>query len=406
MKTKSEAPEKIASYLRPVENQLGRRVKSLRSDNGTELKNTKTKEMMDKLGILHTFMNVHTPEQNGRIEREMRTIIEAARAAIHADELDERLWAEAMNHAIFTINHTGTSNVPGKSPGELWFGRKMKIEKLRPFGCECYVLTHAQNRGKIDSKSEKGILVGYDIDSPCYRMQEEYDSLMEMKTWTLVDCPEGVKPITCRWVLREKADGRLKARLVARGFEQKGGVDYAETFSPVARHASIRLLLSHAASEKMKLVSFDVKTAFLYRNLEQVIYMKQPEGFDDGSGKVCKLDKTLYGLKQAPSMWNERVTTHFEKKIGLINTDDDPCIYYNKDKSIMLFVDDGLIAGKNEDEIYRILGEINKEFQITISKKAQDKLTYLGMEIKIDQDGIFANQPRYTEKILRKMKLE
>lgn len=542
MKTKSEAPEKIESYLRLVENQLGRRVKSLRSDNGTELKNTKTKQMMDKLGIFHTFTNVHTPEQNGRIEREMRTIVEAARAGIHADGLDERLWAEAMNHAIFTINQTGTSNVPGKSPAELWFGRKMKIEKLRPFGCECYVLTQAQKRGKIAKKSEKGILVGYDIDSPCYRiylreqrevvcsdnvifdekktrlrqgteletlapegtpvkqeesssesegedenwgtgessepsdnetrttppeeeterrtlrdrktlqppprlrdcvldfrrggksakvamigeaedisvgealkdekwrraMQEEYDSLIGMKTWKLVDCPKGVKPITCRWVLREKADGSYKARLVARGFEQKEGVDYTETFSPVARHASIRLLLSHAASEKMKLVSFDVKTAFLYGNLEQDIYMNQPEGFDDGSGKVCKLNKSLYGLKQAPRMWNERVTTFFEEKLGLISTDDDPCIYYNKDKSIMLslFVDDGLVVGQNEDEIYKLLEEIRKEFQITFSKKTQDKLTYLGMEIKIDQDGIFVNQPRYTEKILRKMKFE
>lgn len=539
MKAKSETPEKIASYLRLVENQLGRRVKSLRSDNGTELKNTKTKEMMNKLGIFHTFTNVNTPEQNGRIERDMRTFVEAARAAIHADGLDERLWAEAMNYAIFTINQTGTSNVPGKSPAELWFGRKMKIEKLRPFGCECFVLKQAQKKGKIDRKSEKGILVGYDIDSPCYRiylkekreivtsdnvifaeekiklrqgseletlasegilekqdesssesdeedencrteenaeeasdkengtqppeeeprrrtlrdrrtlqppprlrdcvldrksvkvaiigetenisvsealkdekwrqaMQEEYDSLMDMKTWELVDCPEGMKPITCRWVLREKTDGRYKARLVARGFEQKEGIDYEETFSPVARHASIRLLLSHAASEKMKLVSFDVKTAFLYGKLEQVIYMNQPEGFNDGSGKVCKLDKSLYGLKQAPRMWNERVTTYFEDKIGLINTDDDPCIYYNEDKSIMLslFVDDGLIAGKDENEIYRLLGKISKEFQITFSKKLQDKITYLGMEIKIDQNGIFVNQPLYTEKILRKMKLE
>ncbi|CAB3236802.1 unnamed protein product [Arctia plantaginis] len=170
MKTKSEAKAKIESYLRLVENQLGRRVKSLRSDNGTELKNAKTKELMDKLGIFHTFTNVDTPEQNGRVEREMRTIVEAARAEIQADGLNERLWAEAMNHAIFTINQTGTSNVPGKSPAELWFGRKMKIEKLRPFGCECYVLTQAQKRGKINRKSEKGILVGYDIDSPCYRI--------------------------------------------------------------------------------------------------------------------------------------------------------------------------------------------------------------------------------------------
>lgn len=131
-------------------------------------------------------------------------------------------------------------------------------------------------------------------------MSEEYDLLMEMKTWELVKMPEGVKPLTNRWVLRQKENGMCKARLVARGFEQRQGIDFSETFSPVARHNSIRLILSIAASRKMKLMTFDVKTAFLHGDLKEEIFMYQPEGFNDNSERICKLKKSLYDLKQAP----------------------------------------------------------------------------------------------------------
>jgi len=109
-----------------------------------------------------------------------------------------------------------------------------------------------------------------------------------MKTWDLVKAPDKAQPLTCRWILRQKQDDRLKARLVARGFEQKEGIDYSETFSPVVRHVSIRLILSLAASNKMKLMTFDVKTAFLHGELKEEIFMYQPEGFNDGTGRVCK----------------------------------------------------------------------------------------------------------------------
>ena len=120
-------------------------------------------------------------------------------------------------------------------------------------------------------------------------------------------------------------------------------------------------MLSNAAIQKMKLVLFDVKTAFLYGNLEEEIYMHQPKGFEDGTKYVCKLQKGLYGLKQAPRNWHDTISKFLEKKIGLMNTDDDPCLYYNKNKTILitLFVDDGLIAGYDEKEIYKILDIIN-----------------------------------------------
>lgn len=245
------------------------------------------------------------------------------------------------------------------------------------------------------------------LQDPNWRkaMQEEYDSLMKMQTWRMEKCPKDMKPLTCKWVLREKADGRLKARLVARGLEQREGLDYAETFSPVARHASIRLILSHAASKKMKIVTFDVKTAFLYGKLYKVLYMKQPEGFEDGSDNDCRLQKAIYGLKQAPKCWNKEATNCFEE-MGLTSTDDDPCVFYNKDRSILmsLFVDDGLIAGTNEREIFKLLKQISKEFEITYPKTIQDDITYLGMELKVREDGIFVSQPRYTEKMLKKMR--
>lgn len=103
-------------------------------------------------------------------------------------------------------------------------------------------------------------------------MTEEFDSLIKMKTWKLVEPPKQVQPLTCRWIQRQKEDGRLKAKLVARGFEQKEGVDYSEIFSPVVHDVSIRLILSLAASNRMKLMTFEVKTAFLHGNLKEDLY--------------------------------------------------------------------------------------------------------------------------------------
>ncbi|KAK2577906.1 hypothetical protein KPH14_000777 [Odynerus spinipes] len=150
-------------------------------------------------------------------------------------------------------------------------------------------------------------------------MNDEIKSLHENQTWVLVEKPYNQKVIDNRWVYTTKlnSDGtkRYKARLVVKGYTQTEGLDYKETFSPVVRFDTIRTLLSVAAREALRLTQFDIKTAFLYGILDENIYMKQPEGYNDGTARICKLHKSLYGLKQAPRCWTEHFTD-FVKSFG------------------------------------------------------------------------------------------
>ncbi|KAI9180050.1 hypothetical protein LWI28_000646 [Acer negundo] len=154
-----------------------------------------------------------------------------------------------------------------------------------------------------------------DVDSRHWQkaMQSEIESMFDNKVRSLVDLPKGIKPIGCKWVYKRKRgmDGKVetfKARLVVKGYTQKEGIDYEETFSPVAMLKSIRILLSIAASLDLEIWQMDVKTAFLNGSLDESIYMMQPEGFIEKGkvDKVCKLQKSIYGLKQASRSWNIR----------------------------------------------------------------------------------------------------
>jgi hypothetical protein len=152
--------------------------------------------------------------------------------------------------------------------------------------------------------------------------QEEYDSLVVNNPWSLVPLPKGRKPISYKWVFKIKHGvhgevERYKARFVARGFTQTFGVDYNETFAPVAKFVSICCILALAAIENMEIHQMDVKTAFLNGDLEEEIYMEQPKGFtQEGEHLVCKLHKSLYGLKQSPRAWNQKLDV-FLKSIKL-----------------------------------------------------------------------------------------
>ena len=138
-------------------------------------------------------------------------------------------------------------------------------------------------------------------------MFEERTSLDENHTWDLVQLPEGMRVVGCKWEFKKKPGAsdedqpQYKARLVAKGFAQKEGVDYNEIFSLVVKHTSIRLMLAIVAHEDMELEQLDVKTTFLHGDLEETIYMQQPEGFIEPGSEhlVCKLRKSLYELKQS-----------------------------------------------------------------------------------------------------------
>jgi hypothetical protein len=142
-----------------------------------------------------------------------------------------------------------------------------------------------------------------------HAIQAELAQLRQKGTWKLIEKPADAIPISNKWVLTKKRDKegnvvKYKARLVARSFTQRPGLDYGETFSPVVRFETIRALLAMVASKKLKVRQLDVKGAYLNGILTQPIYMEQPCGFDDGSGLVCLLIKSIYGLKQAGRVWN------------------------------------------------------------------------------------------------------
>lgn len=241
-------------------------------------------------------------------------------------------------------------------------------------------------------------------------MDEEFDSLIKNGTWKLVDFPNGEKVIDNKWVfkIKEKPNGiidRYKARLVVRGFTQQHGINYHETFSPVVRFSSIRAMLAICAARNMKLMQFDVKTAFLHGDLAEDVYMKQPVGYDDGSGKVCKLVKSLYGLKQASRCWNKKFT-NLIKKIDFEVCKADPCVFVRKREGeltmIAIYVDDGLIVSTSNACIQPVIEFLQNNFEIKVTEAGY----YLGFEINHRPNGsIHINQAAYTRKVLNRFNM-
>ena len=240
-------------------------------------------------------------------------------------------------------------------------------------------------------------------------MREEYESLVKNKTWELVDLPQGRTPISCKWVYKIKYDSsgnieRYKARLVARGFTQRYGIDYEETFAPVVKFASLRCLLALAAFEDMELHQMDVKTAYLNGDLKEEIFMEQPEGFDTGDGKMCRLRKSLYGLKQAGRTWYEKIDNTFAE-LGFVRSEADHSIYV-KDKDgvktiIALYVDDLVIACNDEAALASIKRELGQHYEM----KDLGTLHYcLGLRITRNRETrtIAIDQTRYIEGVLER----
>ena len=190
---------------------------------------------------------------------------------------------------------------------------------------------------------------------------KEYQSLIDNKTWVKVKLPNGRSPIGCKWVYKLKLNQRgeierYKARLVAKGYSQKEGIDYFETFAPVLKYKSLRILLSLAAIMDMEVKQMDVETAFLNAEIKEEVYMKQPEGFSDGDpSNVYRLLKTLYGTKQAPHEWNNTLN-EFILSLGFTRCKSDTCTYIkfsrtNQPIIIGIFVDDIIILYKQNDEL-------------------------------------------------------
>ncbi|GKA36129.1 retrovirus-related pol polyprotein from transposon TNT 1-94 [Tanacetum coccineum] len=420
LKTKDEVFQMFVSFYKLVLTQFDKKVKIVRSDNGTEFTNHKMSEFFNEMGILHQTTCAYTPQQNGIAERKHRHLLNVARSLMFQGGIPLRFWSECVLTAVYLINRLPSSVLNGKSPFSIVYNREPNLSHLRSFGCLCYA-TIVKETDKFSNKSEKCVLIGYASDKKAYKilslenrnvfysrdvkfyetifpykmnksdnfekdfvsslnkscepssfeeaskdvnwinaMNNEMHALYENNTWELVDLLYGRKPIGSRWVYKIKymSTGeieRYKARVVAKGYNQKEGIDYEETFSPVVKMSTVRCLVDLAVQRDWKLYQMDVNNAFLYGDLYEDVYMIPPPGFMDKSdNRVCKLKRSLYDLKQAPRQWNHKLYDTL-LEAGFEQSKNDHSLYIKNDNDVSLFllvyVDDLVITGNSEVEI-------------------------------------------------------
>lgn len=288
------------------------------------------------------------------------------------------------------------------------------------------MLSHVQDddatETEIGTWEEKRLLVGVaapdvprtfaeamaDVDREHWKdaVAAEYDAFEAHGVLKLAKLPPGARALGTTWVFAKKTDEhgkvlRYKARLVAQGFAQRPGVDFNETFAPVARMSTIRSLFALAASERLEIESFDFDTAFLNGKMTEDVYIKVPPGYPGkfAPGDVLKLVGAMYGTKQAPREWN--VAVHkLMMSLGYGQAQSDSCVYVKvvgkKRIVVVLYVDDGLILCSDKTLIASELEAINKAYKI---KRLGRVSTFLSIQVVHSDGGIFIHQKKYVTSI-------
>ncbi|GJT23841.1 ribonuclease H-like domain-containing protein [Tanacetum coccineum] len=669
LRTKDETSEILKNFIKEIENLVDKKVKIIRSDNGTEFKNHVMDEFCREKGIKREYSVARTPQQNGVAERKNRTLIEAARTMLADSKLPTTFWAEAVSTACYVQNRVLIVKPHNKTPYELFRGIKPAIGFMKPFGCHVTILNTLDKLGKFDGKSDEGFFVGYSLSSKAFRvynirtrkvqenlhvgflenkpmlegngpkwlfdldsltqsmnyvpvvagtfsnvsagiqgvsesskssqqdqdcivmpiwkdasyfddaslksvddaqiqdqdgthddcslqnngtadqqvntaspdvntgsrevstavpevntatpedlmgpiptsedtqvedqeielgnispsyavsstphtrihkdhpidhvigdvqssvqtrrmttsyselgflgaiyegkthqdlhtclfacflsqeepkrvskalsdpawveaMQEELLQFKLQNVWVLVDLPKGHRAIGTKWVYRNKKDERgivvrNKARLVAQGHTQEEGIDYDEVFAPVARIEAIRIFLAYASYMGFTVYQMDVKSAFLYGQIEEEVYVCQPPGFEDPDhpDKVYKVVKALYGLHQAPRAWYDTLATYLLSN-GFQRGQIDQTLFIKSQKGhillVQIYVDD-IIFGSTKKEL---CDEFEKLMKDKFQMSSMGELTFfLGLQVQQRKKGIFISQDKYVHEILRK----
>nr|GEU81061.1 retrovirus-related Pol polyprotein from transposon TNT 1-94 [Tanacetum cinerariifolium] len=367
-----------------------------------------------------------------RRKRKSDTILNMVRSMLKSKKMPKDFWAEAVDYAGYLLNQYPSKSLDNKTPQEAWNGMKHTVSLLRIFRSIAYVHILSQRRSKLDDRSKKHVFVGYDKQSKGYKLynpvtrkvvvsrdvdfneegswdwsveeNERYEFLPmtdEEETGELgdkVQQPESPTPtqdsplslsegepktrsqkvIGVKWVYKAKKSAKgevekYKARLVAKSYNQKRGIDYEEVFSPVARLETIRMIIAIAAQYRWKIHQMDVKSAFLNGLLEEEVYVEQPKGYvaKGQEGKVLRLKKALYGLKHAPHAWNTRIDKYFQE--------------HGFTKCLSM-IDD-------------LKKSLTREFGMT---DIGLMYYYLGIEVKQTDEGVFICQERYAKEILKR----
>ncbi|CAI7747285.1 unnamed protein product [Closterium sp. NIES-53] len=276
------------------------------------------------------------------------------------------------------------------------------------FQCRIHATCFAISQLPPEPLNRKEAMAGAFKEQWLAAEKADLESLLDRGTWTLEPLPKGKKLVGVKWVYRVKVkdDGSLdkfKARLVVKGYSQVPGEDYNETFASVAKYTSVRALLGMAVRMDLYIIQLDVSNAFLYGVLEEEIYTSQPDGYHDGTERVCRLHKSLYGLKQAPRVWYHALESALLAQ-GFTQSEYDPALYILHTKVhqvlwFIVYVDDILMVSGSLSLLTHIKGMLTKEFVMT---DMGEPLYYLGMNIIRDRPSrsLFLSQERYIHKVL------
>ena len=565
---KHEVQEVFKRFSSRASTNFGVKIKHIRSDNGTEFKNSGLDDYLDELGITHELSAPYTPQQNGVVERKNRTLVEMARTMLDEYKTPRHFWIEAIYTACHIINRVYLHKFFKKTAYELLTDKKPNVSYFKVFGAKCWIRDPHHN-SKFAPKAHEGFMLGYGKDSHTYRvfnnvlhkvvetvdvrfdetngsqrehlptmidepapeetikfkatedvipteesaeefipeheerranapeenaeengaeenadqiprrqpthprvakevqvekiiddieapgpltrskashlsnfcghyafvsiteptkvdeaflepewiqaMQEELHQFELNNVWELVKRPDPRKHniIGTKWIYRNKQDEnglvvRNKARLVAQGYTQVEGIDFDETFAPVARLEAIRILLAYANHHDITLYQMDVKSAFLNGKLEEEVYVAQPPGFEDPKNpdKVFRLNKALYGLKQAPRAWYDTLKEFLMKK-GFKPGSLDPTLFtksYDGELFVcQIYVDDiifGCTDQRYSDEFAYMMSE---EYQMSMMGELK---FFLGLQIRQQRNGIFISQEKYLKDVLRKFGMQ
>ncbi|GJS42104.1 putative zinc finger, CCHC-type containing protein [Tanacetum coccineum] len=393
-----------------VENQLDRKIKVVRSDRGGEYYGRHTDvgqapgsffDFCKDHGIINQYTMSGTPQQNGVAERRNRTLMDMVRN--HPNNVEE-------NEPNPEIN---------VQPQETQQPLRRTQRNRQPTNFDDYYtyLNEADFdlRKCNDPKSFEDAITCDQSAHWREAMKDKLNSMSKNNVWKLAELPKGTKPVGCKWVFKTKNDPignveRYKARLVAKGYTQKEGVDYKETFSPVSRKDSLRIVMALVAHFDLELHQMDVKTAFRNGDLHEDVYMAQPQGFKSKGQEhlVCKLKKSIYGLKQASRQWYLKFD-EVMKKHNLIKNQVDQCVYLKMNGRnfiiLVLYVDDILLASNNIDFLHESKRFLSRNFDM---KDLGEALYVIGNEIHRDRANgkLGLSQKAYIERVLnRRLKI-
>ncbi|KAH9800792.1 hypothetical protein KPL71_000795 [Citrus sinensis] len=265
----------------------------------------------------------------------------------------------------------------------------------------------------ISQIEPKSFADGENDESWIMAMQEELNQFERNNVWELVPNPEHQSIIGTKWVFRNKMDEsgvvvRNKARLVAQGYNQEEGIDFDETFAPVARLESIRMLLAYACHKDFILYQMDVKSAFLNGYIMEEVYVKQPPSFENEKfpDHVYKLSKALYGLKKAPRAWYDRLKNFLLDHDFSMGKADTTLFVKHKNQDILIvqiYVDDIIFGSTNELLCKDFSSCMSQEFEMSMMGELK---YFLGLQIKQNEEEIFINQAKYVKDLLKRFGYE